>query len=155
MNKEYVLSTLRRYGKQQAEDLRTKAVAGTVTDTEIIDAEACIPDFDPATDYTNAAAGTPVRDNDQVYGLLQPHKPANYNIQHPGDFPALWGLKHTTNPEKAKPYVAPLGTSGLYSVGECCTDSAYENPAQVFISKVDNNAYAPHEYAANWTMYTG
>ena len=53
---------------------------------------------------------------------------------------------HTKDPAKAKPYVAPYGTSGLYDKDEVClwTDGI------VYKSLVDNNAYSPADYAANW-----
>ena len=32
---------------------------------------------------------------------------------------ALWGLAHTKDPARAKPWAAPNGQSGMYMKGEC------------------------------------
>ena len=86
--------------------------------------------------------------------VIQPHNAAHYEGR-PSTLRALWGLAHTKDPARAKPFVEPLGTSGLYMTGECCTDPGAEDPAAVYRSKVDNNAYAPSAYAANWEKIEG
>lgn len=145
MNRKEILDRMFEAGKADALDLRVDAVSEAITDTEIIDREICIPDWREDGDYLLVPAGSPFRDNGQVYGLLQPHNASHYPNQRPSDLRALWGLKHTTNPERAKPYVAPIGTSGLYMADECCllNDKIYK-------SKVDNNAYSPVDYPQNW-----
>lgn len=147
LNRQTILEKMREAGRIDALELRAEAAAGTVTDTDIIDREAAVPDWRPDTDYTNAPIGSPVQDAGQVYGLLQPHNASYYPDQRPADLRALWGLKHTTNPQRAKPYVAPLGTSGMYMAGECCL---FGDDNAVYRSKVDNNVYSPAEYAQNW-----
>ena len=149
MTKTEMLEKMKEKGAYDALDLRTKASEGTVTDTEIIDKEEAVPYFDSQKDYTNYPVGTPVQDDGQVYGLIQPHNAASYSGT-PATLRALWGLKHTKNPAKAKPYVAPLGTSGLYMKDECCLENGV-----VYVCNVDNNAYSPTEYAQNWTIYSG
>lgn len=146
MNNTELTTKMFEKGAYDATELRTKAAAGAVTDTEIIDMEDAVPNFDPKKDYTDAPIGTPVQDDGQVYGLLQPHNASHYE-QRPAELRALWGLKHTKNPTKAKPYVAPLGTSGLYMIDECCLVDGV-----VYASLVDNNAYSPIDYPANWTI---
>lgn len=153
MNKTESLTKMKEKGASDAMELQASANAGTVTETEIIDREVCVPDFDPKKDYTNWKVNSPVSDEGQVWLLLQPHNASHYEGR-PSTLRALWGLAHTKNPERAKPYVAPLGTSGLYAKDECCTDPNYEDPTQVFISKVGNNAYSPSEYMQNWEKYT-
>ena len=150
-NKEFALGALRRFAMTEAAMIRTKASAGKLTDTEIIDAEDYVPSFDPAKDYTKAPVGAPVKDGGQVYGLIQPHNAAHYDGR-PAELRALWSLKHTKNPLKAKPFVAAQGTSGMYMKDEICTDPEAENPAAVYRSRVDNNVYAPHDYPQNWEV---
>lgn len=152
MTKIESLNKMREKGAEDALALQTKAVAGEVTQTEIIDQEIAVPAFDPKKDYSGWKKDSPVADEGQVWLLIQPHNAAHYEGR-PSTLRALWGLAHTKNPEKAKPYVAPYGTSGLYAKDECCTDLSYEDPTQVFVSKVDNNAYSPSEYMQNWTKY--
>lgn len=152
MTKEQALAKMREKGADDALALQTKAVEGRVTQTEIINQEISVPAFDPKKDYTDWKVGSPVTDEGQVWLLLQPYNAANHEGR-PSTQRALWGLAHTTNPKKAKPYVDPYGTSGLYFVGECCTDPNYVNPNQVFVSLVDNNAYSPSAYMRNWEVY--
>lgn len=132
-------------GKQAALDLQNRIQDG-MTDTEIIDEESMIPQFDGGKDYTGYSVGFAVKDGGQVFGLLQPYNAAHYP-QRPIDLPALWGLKHTKNPEKAKPYVRPMGISGLYMKDECCIYGG-----AVCRSLIDNNAWTPAEYPQGWEM---
>lgn len=129
-------------GRRQALDLQARS--GTMTGTEIIAEEDKVPAFDPAKDYSTWPMGAPVADEGQVWTLLQPHNAANYTGR-PSSLRTLWGLAHTTDPTKAKPFVAPYGTSGLYMTGECCTENG-----GTYRSKVDSNPYAPSEYPDNW-----
>lgn len=133
-------------GRRQALDLQNRAPG--MTGTEIIAEEGNVPAWDSAKDYTGWKPGLPVADEGQVWVLLQPHNAAHYPGR-PATLRALWGLAHTTDPAKAKPYVAPYGTSGLYMTGECCTENGGTHR-----SKVDNNPYAPSEYPANWETVT-
>lgn len=152
MTKEQSLAKMREKGAEDAQALQNKAVAGEVTQTEIIDQEISVPAFNPKKDYTGWKKDSPVADEGQVWLLIQPHNAAQYDGR-PSTLRALWGLAHTTNPLNAKPFVEPYGTSGLYSAGECCTDPNYADPNQVFISKVNNNAYSPSAYMDNWDVY--
>ena len=63
-------------------------------------------------------AGIAVADEDQVWTLIQPHRAADYEGR-PSTLRALWGLAHTKDPARAKPWVDAYGTSGMYMVGEC------------------------------------
>ncbi len=123
-------------GRRQAEALREAAPG--LTGTEIIARETDVPDFDPGRDYTGWPRGSAVRDGGQVWRLEIPHNAAHYPGLLPGDNRACWGLAHTTDSGKAKPWVAPYGTSGLYRKGECCI---WEG--RVWKSLTDDNAYPP------------
>lgn len=133
-------------GRRQALDLQERS--GTMTGTEIIAEEQKIPAFDSQKDYSQWPIGAPVTDEGQVWTLIQPHNAVHYGGR-PSTLRALWGLAHTTDPAKAKPFVAPYGISGLYMTGECCTENGSTHR-----SKVDNNPYAPSEYPANWEEVT-
>lgn len=148
MTKTESLEKMREKGAYDAKQLQTKAAAGTVTQTEIIDGEIAVPAFDPKKDYSAWPVNSPVYDEGQVWLLLQPYNAANYSGR-PSTLRALWSLAHTKNPAKAKPFVAPYGTSGMYMKDECIlwTDG------KVYVSTADNNVYTPAEYAQNWNVY--
>lgn len=131
-------------GRRQALALQERAPA--MTGTEIIAEEGNVPAWDSAKDYTGWAAGYPVADEGQVWLLLQPHNAAHYTGR-PSSLRALWGLAHTTDPAKAKPWVAPYGTSGVYMTGECCTENG-----GTYRSTTDNNVWAPSAYPAGWEL---
>ena len=145
-NKTFVLEHMRAIGLQAATTLQQQAPK--LTETQIIDRETDIPEFDPAVQYLNWTAKSVVRDNNQVWSLLQPYDSTVYT-DHPENLRAQWGLCHTKNPKKAKPYVEPQGTSGMYMKDECCVqhDVAY-------ISLIDHNVRPPDQYPAGWEEYT-
>lgn len=115
-SKTLVLEVLRSLGQREASELRQ--AAGSMTGTEIIAAERAVPAWSPQQDYTDWPVGAPVADEGQVWLLIQPHNAANYQGR-PSTLRALWGLAHTTDPARAKPWVDPQGTSGMYMAGEC------------------------------------
>lgn len=121
MTKDEAIAKMKEKGADDAAALRTKA--NTMTGTEIIAAEIAVPDFDATKDYSACPAGTPVADEGQVWTLITPHNAANYQGR-PSTLRALWGLCHTTDPAKAKPWVDAYGTSGMYMKGECYKDAS-------------------------------
>lgn len=145
-SKERVLQRERDRGRMAAKELQTRAPE--MTGTEIIAEEGKVPAFDPKKDYTGWLPGWPVADEGQMWVLIKPHNAAHYPGR-PSTLRAMWGLAHTTDPAKAKPFVAPYGTSGLYMKGECCTENGGTHR-----SKVDNNPYSPSEYPDNWEEVT-
>lgn len=150
MTREETLNKMRGMGAVEAKLLQTEAAAKTITETEIIARETAAPRFDPTKDYSGWPAGAPVRDEGQVWLLIQPHNAAHYTGR-PSTLRALWGLAHTTDPAKAKPWVAPYGTSGLYKAGECClwTDGfVYRCIAP------QPTEYTPESYPPYWKRVT-
>ena len=133
----------RSLGRSDAQTLRREA--GSLTGTQIIDREMSIPAFDPKKDYGDWPAGAPVTDEGQVWALLMPHNAAHYEGR-PGTLRALWGLLHTTNPARAKGWVAPLGQSGLYLKSECYKD----NDGRVWRCTAEKTNYRVDEYPAHW-----
>lgn len=146
-NKDIVLKLHRDRGRADALSLRTKAAAGEITDTEIIDSEEAIPDWSDKADYRKTPIGSPVRRGEQIYGLLVQHRPADYlDNAEPGTEAGktLWRIKHTTNPKKAKPW-APTDSVNLYYAGECMiwTDGKVKRALRT-------TNYSPDEYAPDW-----
>lgn len=110
------LEAMREKGKADALDLRSRAE--DMDGTALIAEETKIPEYDPKKDYTGWPVGAPVTDENQVWPLIQPHNAAHYQGR-PSTLRALWGLSHTKDPAKAKPWVEPYGTSGMYMLNEC------------------------------------
>lgn len=112
---------MRSLGRRDARELR--AEAKELDGTAIIDREVSVPDFDQQKNYTSWPAGAPVVDGGQVWTLLQPYNAAHHPGR-PAELRAQWGLCHTTNPDKAKAWVPPQGTSGIYKKNECYKDES-------------------------------
>ena len=140
MTKDESLEIMRQRGKADALDLQSRAPS--MTGTEIIAEENKVPAFDPTKDYSKWPVNAPVADEEQVWLLLQPHNAAHFTGR-PSTLRAMWGLAHTTDPHKAKPWVASYGTSGLYKIDECCTYPYTDGTTHVFRNKYDNNDYPP------------
>ena len=127
-------------GKADALDLAARAPG--MDGTAIIAEEDHIPAWSNSADYTKQAPGIPVRDEDQVWTLIIPHRAADYPGR-PSTLRALWGLAHTKDPAKAKPWVASYGVSGLYMIDECCTYPHTDGTTHVWRNKHNNNEYPP------------
>ena len=138
-----MVEIFRNLGRSDA--LALRANASKMTQTEIIDNEISAPYFDPQKDYTSFPAGSPVKDENQVWLLLQPYNAAHYEGR-PSTLRALWGLAHTKNPAKAKPWVDALGTSGMYMKDECYVD---EN-GTVWRCLNDNTVHPASSYPIGW-----
>lgn len=147
MTRAEELDMIRRSGKADALDLRERAPS--LTGTEVIAEESKVQAFDPDKDYTGWAAGAPVADEGQVWILIIPHNAADYSGR-PSTLRALWGLAHTTDPAKAKPWVASYGTSGLYALNECCTYPYTDGTPHVFRNLYDGNEYPPLTQGAEY-----
>lgn len=119
-NKEIVLSIMQTQGRADALDLRGRAA--DMDGTSIIAEEQKAPAFDGTKDYTAWPAGAPVTDEGQVWTLITPHNAASYEGR-PSALRALWNLCHTKDPAKARAWVDPDGTSGMYMLGECYRDA--------------------------------
>ena len=138
-----MIDVFRSLGRADAKSLRNEAAS--LTGTQIIDREVSVPMWRADGDYTGWPAGAPVQDMGQVWILLQPHNAAHY-AQRPVELRALWGLAHTTNPKRAKPWVEPFGTSGMYMTGEC-----YRKPdGSVKRATKDNLVWDADAYPEGW-----
>lgn len=130
-NKDYVLDILRRNGAADAVALRSEA--SDLDGTAIIAREGAVPDFEPGKDYTGWPACAPVADGGQVWQLITPYDTAAHP-GHPAELRALWSLCHTKDPARAKPWVDPYGTSGMWMPGECYRS----DDGKVYRCKQDN-----------------
>ena len=147
MTKIESLTKMTEKGLYDAKQLQTESAAGSLTETEIIDREIAAPAFAPKKDYSKWPVNSPVQDEGQVWLLLQPYNAANYEGR-PSTLRSIWGLAHTKNPAKAKPYVEPYGTSGVYMIDECILWS----DGKVYVSTMDNNVWTPEAYPAGWKV---
>ena len=140
MTNDEILALMKEKGKSDALDLRSRAK--NLDGTAIIAEETKIPQFDGNKDYSSFPVGSPVWEEidgeRQVFGLIQPHNAAHYPGSTPSNTRALWSLKHTKDAERAKAWIAPLGTSGMYMKDEVCKHSD-----KIWRSKQDNNPYEP------------
>ena len=104
---------MRIFSKQNAQHLKEQGEG--MSGIEIIDQEIFVPEWKPANYQT---VGAPVRYEGQVYKVLQVHDSTSNPDWTPDTQPALWSVCHTTDPAKAKPWLEPQGTSGMYYKGE-------------------------------------
>ncbi len=116
MDRDLFIQAMYAYGRSKALELRE--AASEMTDTEVIDAELFIPTWREGVHE----AGSPVRQGEQVYRTIQTHDSTGNPAWNPADTPALFGVCHTKDPAKAKPWVSPHGISGLYYKDECYVD---------------------------------
>ena len=146
-NKELILGVMREQGRSDAMSLRSRAA--DMDGTAIIAEESKVPAFDPNKDYSAWPVGAPVADEGQVWTLIQPYNAANYQGR-PSTLRALWGLTHTTDPAKAKPWVDPYGTSGMYMAKECYR----AEDGTVYRCKADNTVYDAAALPSAWEVAT-
>ena len=142
-SKALVLDLLRDLGQREATELRQSAAE--MDGTAIIAMERAVPAWSHDQDYTAWPVGAPVADEGQVWTLILPHRAADYEGR-PSTLRALWGLAHTKDPARAKTWVAPYGTSGMYMVGECYVDE----DGTVYRCKQDNCVYDAQALPGAW-----
>lgn len=131
----------------RADALKLREEAHSLTGTQIIDREHSAPAFDPQKDYSAWPDGAPVTDEGQVWLLIQPHNAAHY-AGRPSTLRALWGLAHTTDPARAKPWADTHGTSGMYMTGEVYKDA----DGVVWRCLQDNTVYDAVTWPEGWEM---
>lgn len=143
-SKERVLQRERQRGYEAAKVVQNNAE--NMTGTDLYAAEDRIPAFAAACAKKNMMerpAGFVCRSSaGRVVKLIQPYDSTVFT-QEPEELSAQWGFKWSTDPAKAKPFIA-LATSP-YNTGECCTEGD-----EVFRSKMDGNVHAPSAYPQGW-----
>lgn len=145
---EYVLDTMRRFGKAAAQSLQDRS--STMDGTQLYAEEEYIPSFTAAVAKQNmltrkagetdgfickSSAGRVVR-------LIQAYDSETYT-QEPEELPAQWRFVWSKDPQKALPFIS-LATSP-YATGDCCT---YEG--HVWRSGQDVNTWAPGTVGVSW-----
>ena len=143
-DKEFVLESMRRQGRAQAESLQAKA--GKMTGTELNAQTDYIPPFSSVVQHLNMKerkVGFVCRSSaGRVVRLLQPYD-SNVFPQEPEDLPAQWGFAWSTDPDKALPFIQ--SATSPYNKGECCTDAG-----GTYSSLIDANVHSPSAYPAGW-----
>ena len=147
-NREIIMTAMRNQGAADAQRLRERAVAGTADGTEVIANEACVPTW-TMKDYSAVPVGSPYQYEGQLYKLWQQHDATGQVDWSPDKAVSLWDIYHTTDPAKAKPYVAPQGTRGMYQIGDVCTEGGI-----IYRSTIDNNVWQPSAYPQGWKEMT-
>ena len=147
-NKEIVLNAMRAAGAADATALAAQSVAGELDGTALIAAEMQIPTW-RQRDYTAVPIGTPYRYADQVYKLWQRHNATAQPDWTPDKAVSLWDICHTKDPAKAKEYVIPQGTRGMYQADEYCLFEGI-----TYRCTADNTVHNPDELSAAWEEVT-
>ena len=142
--REKAVQALRRLGEAEAKALAAKAVKGEADGTALIAQEKKIPTWRPR-DFSQVPVGTPYRWQGQVYKLWQQHDASGNEGWSPDQAVSLWDICHTTDPARAKPYVPPQGSRGLWQSGECCL---WEGAVMRCLA--DDTAYSPGELPGAW-----
>lgn len=143
-SKEFVLSTMRKYGEATAKALQEKA--DTMTGTELYKEIAFIPSFYAALAKCNMlqrSKGFVCRSpQGNVVKLNQPYDSDIYK-EEPEQLTAQWGFKWSTDPKLAKPHLK--SAESPYGVDECCI---WEGG--IYASTMKDNTYTPTEYPQGW-----
>ncbi len=137
-----ILNEIRKMAAIAAKDLRNRSPK--MDGTAIIEEEIFVPEWSGEKDYSGVPAGAPVKFCGQVYVLLQPHNAENFP-NSPSELPALWRIKHTKDPKKAKPWVKPVSTSDMYLKEECMLWI----DGKIYCAERDTS-FSPEEYAPDW-----
>ena len=145
-NKQFVLKTMKAYGKNMAQNVQQQS--DSMTGTQLYEKKEFIPDFQTAKtlkNMLNRSIGFVCKSTaGRVVKLIQPYDSDIYS-QEPEELSAQWGFKWSTNPEDALPFIA-LATSP-YDVGECCIENDI-----VYRSKIPNNVFSPSSYPQGWEV---
>lgn len=148
-NKEYVLETLRRQGREAALALQEKSP--TMTGTELNAEDGYIPDFRAAVAVENMltrragqADGFVCRSSaGRVVRLIQNYDSDIYTGE-PEELPAQYRFVWSTDPAKAQPFIACA--ESYYNTGDCCLNAA----GQPKRSRIDVNVYDPDVNPEYW-----
>lgn len=143
-NKDFIMTAMHTAGAADASAIAAKSISGEADGAALIAAEEQIPTW-RQRNYTDVPIGTPYKYGDQVYKLWQAHDATNQPDWTPDKAVSLWDICHTTDPTKAKPYVAPQGTRGMYQTGDVCTEGG-----KLYRSTMENNVWEPSAYPQGW-----
>lgn len=149
MTRAEELEIIRNSGKKDAQEVQSKSSA--MTGTELNAADDRIPRFLEAVKHKNmldrkagqndgfvclSSAGRVVR-------LIQNYNSDVYTAE-PEDLPAQWRFVWSTDPSKARPFIA--SSTSYYNIGDCCLNKAGE-PRR---SKITANVFDPDASPEFW-----
>lgn len=145
---EYVLDTMRRFGKVAAQSLQDRS--STMDGTQLYAEEEYIPSFVAAVAKQNMLTRKAGQEDGfickssagRVVRLIQNYDSETYT-QEPEELPAQWRFVWSKDPQKSLPFIS-LATSP-YATGDCCT---YEG--HVWRSGQDGNVWAPGTTGVKW-----
>lgn len=122
--------------------LSEKLAAGDLTPTQVVACDGLVEDWTPGV----YAAGDTRRHGGQTWKCCQGHDSTGNPGWIPGEAPALWTPYHTTDTNRARPWVAPTGAHDAYQTGEVMrwTDGKVYRCAQ------DATVHGPEELPAAW-----
>lgn len=159
-DKEFTLDTMRRYGRQRAQEIQ--GTSSSMTNTELNEQDGYIPDFVEAKAKMNMMErhagmtdGFVCKSSaSRVVRLVQNYDSETYPGE-PEELDAQWGFVWSQNPGKAKPFLA-LATSP-YMEGDCCSvvktdESGEQEVVEIYRSNMDNNVHSPLEYPQGWEL---
>ena len=89
--------------------------AGSLTPTQVMACDALVEPWAPGV----FEAGDVRADGGQIWRCAQGHDSTNNPGWSPVNSRALWVPYHTTDPAKARPYIAPTMAEDTYNKGEC------------------------------------
>ena len=149
--KEKVLNREKERGKLAALSLQEKS--SEMTGTELNAVDDTIPLFSRAIEQKNMlerhadmrTGFVCVSPEGRVVRLIQNYDSDIYK-QTPEELPAQWAFVWSTDPAKAKPFIA-MATSP-YHIGECCLDSQ----GRAWASKIDTNIWSPDNVPLYWEL---
>ena len=143
-SKEIVLDALRKTGMLAAQEVQSEVQS--MSGTELYAEETYIPDFSAAVEKQNMLSrpvGFVCRSTaGHVVRLLQVYDSSVYT-QEPEELPAQWGFVWSTDPKKARPFIA-LSTSP-YNTGDCCTYNGH-----TWRSGQNGNVWSPGTINVQW-----
>ena len=136
-------------GRRQALELQDRSAA--MTGTELNAADDLIPAFSEAVKQKNMLdrkAGQTdgfvcLSPAGRVVRLIQKYD-SNVFTQTPEELPAQWRMVWSTDPAKAKPFIA--SSTSYYNIGDCCLNAA----GQPRRSKIDANVFDPDTSPQFW-----
>ena len=147
MNSDFILSTM--YERGRADALGLAGRASEMDGTAIIAEEEKVPLFVWGTDYSGCPAGAPIAEiiegERQIFTMIVPVNTSHYPGITPNTKRSLYSLRHTKDPAKAKAFVEPYGTSGMYELDECCTEGGY-----VWRNLYEDNIFPPSALPDRW-----
>ena len=141
-SKERVLQRERERGRMAAQEVQN--LAPTMTGTELNAVDDRIPRFAEAVKHKNMLDRKAGQDNGfvcrssagRVVRLLQNYD-SNVFTGEPEELPAQWRFVWSTDPAKAKPFIA--SSTSYYNKGDCCLNKAGK-PVR---STIDANVFDP------------